>query len=177
MTNALHTWCEPPKRVMYPVWFMSYRKDNRVAYATVNGQTGKVAADIPVDIRKYTLCSVLLSLPVFVFLNLFFTFRPKTVLSCAVFLAAAAFFIYMAEILKIYHRDRRSDDKGYLARHVSGIPLHKIRKETSGSVPLKELLPFCLTNGSVRLYGFTGSLAAVAIAFLILIVNPVSDVW
>lgn len=177
MTNTLHTWCEPPKRVMYPVWFMSYRKDDRVAYATVNGQTGKVSADIPVDLRKYTLCSVLLALPIFVFLNLFFTIRPKIVLSCAMFLAAAAFFIYIMEILKIYHREKRSDDRGYLARQAGGILPHKIRKEPSGSVPLKELLPFCLTSGRLRVYGFTGSLAAMAAAIPIWIFNPVSDLW
>lgn len=129
------------------------------------------------DLRKYTLCSVLLALPIFVFLNLFFTIRPKIVLSCAMFLAAAAFFIYIMEILKIYHREKRSDDRGYLARQAGGIPPHKIRKEPSGSVPLKELLPFCLTSGRLRVYGFTGSLAAIAAAIPIWIFNPVSDLW
>ena len=51
-TMTLHTFCEKPERVLYPVWFMSYRKEGRIAYATVNGQSGKVAADIPVDIKK-----------------------------------------------------------------------------------------------------------------------------
>ena len=37
--------------------------------------------------------------------------------------------------------------------------------------------PFCLTSGRLRVYGFTGSLAAMAAAFPIWIFNPVSDLW
>ncbi len=177
MTNIFHTWCEPPKRVMYPVWFMSYQKDGRVAYATVNGQTGKTAVDIPVDIKKYALFSVFLALPIFLFLNLFFTFRPKIVLGCAIFLAITSFYIYMSEILGIYHRDRRTDDRGYLARHMSGASVHKFGKKTAGSVHFKELLPFCLTKGPLPIYGFAGSLAAAGIAAGIWLLNPVSDLW
>ncbi|MDE7404813.1 MAG: hypothetical protein K2M81_06890, partial [Lachnospiraceae bacterium] len=47
LNTLLHTHCDAPERTLYPVWFMSYRKGDRVAYATVNGQTGKIAADIP----------------------------------------------------------------------------------------------------------------------------------
>lgn len=39
-------------RVLYPVWFMSYRKNNRLTYAAVNGQTGKVSADLPLSPLK-----------------------------------------------------------------------------------------------------------------------------
>lgn len=177
MTNTLHTWCEAPKRVMYPVWFMSYRKDDRVAYATVNGQTGKVAVDIPVDIRKYTLFSVLLALPIFLFLNLFFTIRPKVVLGCAIILAMAAFFVYMSEIVGIYHRDRRTDDRGYLARQMSGASVHKLNKKAVGSVHFKELLPFCLTKDPLPVYGFAGSLISAVAGAVIWLLNPVSDLW
>ena len=34
---------------LYPVWFMSYRRGNKITYATVNGQTGKMAADLPLS--------------------------------------------------------------------------------------------------------------------------------
>lgn len=177
MTNLLHTWCEPPRRVMYPVWFMSYRKDGRVAYATVNGQTGKVAADIPIDIKKYAVCSGLLALPIFLLLNLFFTIKPRLVLGCSIVLAFLAFFIYMAEIMKIYHRDKRSDDRGYLAGHMTDVPPHKIEKKTFVSIPFKELLPFCLIKGRFSLHGFTGALAAAVTAAVIWLLNPVSDLW
>ena len=38
---------------MFPVWFLSYRNKDRVAYATVNGQTGKVVADLPISVGKF----------------------------------------------------------------------------------------------------------------------------
>ena len=50
---------------MFPVWFMSYRNGDRITYATVNGQTGKVAADLPIDIKKYLLFSGVLALIIF----------------------------------------------------------------------------------------------------------------
>ena len=53
---------------MFPVWFLSYRKKDRVAYATVNGQTGLVVADIPIDPKRYLLGSLLLAIPIFALL-------------------------------------------------------------------------------------------------------------
>ena len=50
---------------MFPVWFMAYKNKDRVAYATVNGQTGKVVADLPVDVPKYLGASVVLTIPLF----------------------------------------------------------------------------------------------------------------
>ena len=40
------------QRVLYPVWFLSYRNKDKVTYAAVNGQTGKVCADLPVSPKK-----------------------------------------------------------------------------------------------------------------------------
>ena len=40
---------ESAKRTLNPVWFMSYRNGKQITYATVNGQTGKVAADLPLS--------------------------------------------------------------------------------------------------------------------------------
>ncbi len=156
--SALCTECAQPERVMYPVWFMSYRKGDRVAYATVNGQTGKVAADIPIDIRKYVTGSFLLAIPLFLFFNLFFTFTAKTALGISILLAAATFFIYIAEIKKIFHRDKRDDDRGYL---------HRSTQDNTPSPSAKKL----------QIPGFAGSLAAAAIALAVFVFNPVSDIW
>ncbi len=173
--SALCTECAQPERVMYPVWFMSYRKGDRVAYATVNGQTGKVAADIPIDIRKYVTGSFLLAIPLFLFFNLFFTFTAKTALGISIFLAAATFFIYIAEIKKIFHRDRRDDDHGYLHRSTQdNTPSHSAKK----SLPLKEIIAFSMLKiHGFQIPGFTGSLIAVVIARAVFALNPVSDIW
>ena len=48
------------KRVLYPVWFMSYRNKNKITYAAVNGQTGKVSADFPASPLKIVIAILLL---------------------------------------------------------------------------------------------------------------------
>ena len=99
-------------RTLYPVWFLSYRNRDRVAYATVNGQTGKVSADLPVSIGKYFAGSVILAIPIFILLNMFFTFRPKVTLAIAAIIALITIILYVFELEKIKRRDQKLDDKG-----------------------------------------------------------------
>lgn len=99
-------------RAMFPVWFLSYRNKDRVAYATVNGQTGKVTADLPVSLFKYFIGSGILAIPIFMFLNSTFTFRPKITLTIASIIALLAIILYVRELKKIYIKDKKLDDKG-----------------------------------------------------------------
>ena len=156
LSSMLHTRCDSPERTMYPVWFMSYRKGDRVAYATVNGQTGKVAADIPIDSKKYILGSLLLALPIFLLLNFFFTFKPNFTLGLSAFLAVATLIIHIAEIRKINVRDQRMDDRGYLSRQSKAAQSSK--RESSAA------------RG-----GFLGSIIAVIAAALIFVINPEAE--
>lgn len=50
---------------MNPVWYMPFRMGKRVSFAMVNGQTGKVATDIPVSKRKFFVFSLLTAVPLF----------------------------------------------------------------------------------------------------------------
>ena len=59
MAAALYTNCDGKDSAMFPVWFMSYRNKDRIAYATVNGQTGKIVADLPVDEKRFFVSSLL----------------------------------------------------------------------------------------------------------------------
>ncbi len=115
LNTNLGTTCREVDRTMYPVWFLTYRNKNRVAYATVNGQTGKVVADVPVDIRKYLLGSVLLAAVIFCFLNLFLTIKPTVLLSISVVLVVLSGFLYSRELKEIYRKETYSDDKGMRA--------------------------------------------------------------
>ena len=65
------------KQVFYPVWFMSYRDGDRITYASVNGQNGKVVADFPISPLRFLIASLLVSALVFLVLNLFFTLKPE----------------------------------------------------------------------------------------------------
>ena len=178
LDEALRTKCPAPKRVMYPVWFMSYRKGDRIAYATVNGQSGKVAADIPVDIKKYVFASLIMAIPVFILLNLFFTIRPRITLICSIVLAAATFFIYLSEIVKIYHRDKKDDDRGYLYQKTFDSSAEPKTKAGKKGIPaINKLRQFENGGSGLKAPGFAGSLAAMITALFVFIWNPVSDIW
>lgn len=50
------------RRVLYPVWFMSYRNGDNITYASVNGQTGKVSADFPISPLRVLIAVLALGL-------------------------------------------------------------------------------------------------------------------
>lgn len=132
LSSALCTNCEHVQSAMFPVWFLSYRKGDRVSYATVNGQTGRICADLPVDTRKYLLGSLLLAVPIYILLNLRFTIIPRTTLLFSAFLALAAAVIYTAELCEINRRERRADDIGYLSRTQGAASRAKTKKPSAG---------------------------------------------
>ena len=102
---------------MFPVWFMSYRKNDRVAYVTVNGQTGKVVADLPIDPKKYLLGSLLLAVPLFFVFALFFTLLPSKLLTLSAILALVTAILYTVELSSIAKKDSFSEDRGHLYKN------------------------------------------------------------
>lgn len=97
---------------MLPVWFLAYRKDDRVAYAVVNGQTGKAAADLPVDIRKYLIGSLILAVPIFLLLNMFLTITPTRILVFAMLLAFVSIWVSNRQFADIFQRETGAEDIG-----------------------------------------------------------------
>lgn len=116
---SINSCCSSIESAMLPVWFLSYRKGDRVAYATVNGQTGKVAADLPVDPKKYLLGSILTAIPIFILLNMFFTVIPSVALIVSMVLAVATLILYAMELSQIKRRDTGEDDKGLMSKKQS----------------------------------------------------------
>ncbi len=102
---------------LYPVWFMSYRNKDRVAYATVNGQTGRVVADLPISPLRMFLTSLLPAIPFFFILNLIFTLLPSRAMFAVAILAIFVMGIYSAELSAIIERNKHANDYGYLLRH------------------------------------------------------------
>lgn len=112
MERRLGTKVVSEDRALFPVWFLSYRNKDRVAYAIINGQTGKAVADLPVSLVKYFVGSALLAIPIFILLNLMFTIRPKVTLVVASFIALITIIMYVSELKKIYIKDKKLDDRG-----------------------------------------------------------------
>ncbi|MCR5624858.1 MAG: hypothetical protein K6G11_06385 [Lachnospiraceae bacterium] len=104
--KGIPTKIEKVDSTMFPVWFMSYRKHNRVAYATVNGQTGKVFADMPVSIWKFLIGTILMAIPIFLLLSGAFEHfhliptQNLFIVMIAAFITLIMFDIEMTEIVK-----------------------------------------------------------------------------
>lgn len=111
--DLLNTMVDDTKRVMYPVWFMSYRNKNRVAYATVNGQTGKVAGDFPIDLKKFFVFAAVLSVILFGAFSLFLTVKATTMSIISTVFAFISLLMYLIEWGSIKRKENKTDDKGY----------------------------------------------------------------
>ncbi len=123
----------------FPVWFMSIRHKDKVSYAVINGQTGKVAADIPIDYKKYILYSLLLSLPIMAVMHIIiglgfgFSVNPITFTTLAsIIFAVTAYIIANGELNLLYTRNNNFDDEGYLIKNNIRLP-----KQAGGKKPAK----------------------------------------
>ena len=105
---------EHPAACAYlPVWFLTCRKDDRVAYAVMNGDTGKITADLPVDEKKYLIGSLLLTVPLFALLAFLLTLTGKAVLLASSALALFSLVLYMVGVSGISDRESHVFDIGF----------------------------------------------------------------
>jgi DNA-directed RNA polymerase subunit RPC12/RpoP len=112
VTNALREQRTKPKIGMFPVWFLSTKVGKRISYAVVNGQTGKVAADIPVSPFKYLVWSLLLAIPLFLIFSSFCVLNPGRVLTLSLILTIASWVISSCQLRELYKRNHSLDDRG-----------------------------------------------------------------
>lgn len=138
MNESIHTNCTSTEHAVYPVWFLTYRNKDRVMFATVNGQTGKVAADIPIDKKKYIFGSLLLAIPIFMFLNIFLVMKPSTVMCLAAMIALIATVIFNSEIKKLYKRDSGVTDRGKLNKRERQLR-ENMKKNKADAMSLEEM--------------------------------------
>lgn len=117
---------------LLPVWFMSFRRGKRIAYAAVNGSTGKVYSDIPVSLPLFWIGSLLTAIPIFVLLNFFVTLQPANGLLAACFLALIGAILYAGNYISIIRREEHLDDAGYQAAG-AGSTVSRAAGENSGS--------------------------------------------
>lgn len=155
MTNSFYTHCEAIDSAMFPVWFMSYRYKDRVAYSVINGQTGEAVADLPVDIKKYCLASLIMALPIFLIMNFLVTMKPATAMLLAAVLAVVTSIIQYTELKAIHDKDNKSYDKGYLYkrgelgqnRTESIVQPKKVKKPKDASSIIATIIIIAFTTG------------------------------
>lgn len=86
-SSTLETTVTDHHSVLFPLWFLTWRKGDRVAYAVINGVSGKVVSDLPLDLRAFWLGCGKLALVIFLLLELLF--QPTPQLTSCVSLGAA----------------------------------------------------------------------------------------
>ena len=97
---------EPTGVTMVPMWFMSIRSGKRVLYAVQNGVTGEMAADIPMDIPRFALFTLLLAVPLFFLLQATLTLRPEMAMVAAMLLALIAQAVVNRRLKAIWQREK-----------------------------------------------------------------------
>ena len=105
------------KMAFFPVYFLAIRdkKNENVSYAVINGQTGKVAIDLPVSFKKYVILSLILSVIMFVLINSFVVLTPTKVAIYAAIFSFLSFILATVQASKIKKKLNHEDDKGYSA--------------------------------------------------------------
>lgn len=144
LSDKYHTQSEGEELAMFPVWFLCYRNKDRVAYATVNGQTGKVVADLPVKISKYLTASLLLAVPIFFLFNLILTVTPSVLLTAVSILAVLVLVIYERESKEIAEKEGYKDDKGAM----EGLRQKQAAMEAASA--LEGTKPYIVTKEQLR---------------------------
>lgn len=98
---------------LFPLWFLTWRKNNRVVYAVVNGESGKVVSDLPVDMKAFALGCTGFTAILFLILELLF--QPTPLITSLVSLVVG---ILMAASIRnstrqIFEKETHANDKGW----------------------------------------------------------------
>lgn len=108
-------------RAMFPIWFLSYKKGDRIAYAVVNGETGKIYCDIPIEERKFYWASFLLTIPIFIVLNLFFQISAVHLPIFTLILSLLLICLSELELHRIRERDKEALRYSKKAKEEKGV--------------------------------------------------------
>lgn len=105
---------EDEDALFLPVWFLTWKKNNRVAYAVVNGQTGRIHIDLPADTKQFVLYTLAGTALLFALLSLFVSVTSRFVIWFAALLVYIVSIRYHKELKEIRDRENHVFDKGYL---------------------------------------------------------------
>lgn len=114
--NTFEFKAEKIDLAMFPVWFLSYRKEDRVAYAVMNGQTGKLAGDMPIAVHKYLLCSLLGAIPIFLLLYCYWNMQPLSLLIISALLSFVSSIMLNMQLSYLIIRENKEKDRGFMSK-------------------------------------------------------------
>ena len=100
---------------MFPVYFLAIRSkyDKTINYAVVNGQTGKVVADLPISFAKYILFSIILAAIIFLLIDNLVLLTPKSIAGFSILSGFVSLILSAIQLTNIKNKEYHKDDKGY----------------------------------------------------------------
>ena len=160
---------------LFPIWFLTYRNNDRVAYSVVNGQTGKITMDTPVDKKSFFRAAGIGALIVFIIFTLFFSsILPKTVLAISAILTVISSIILSREVKTIKQKECHAFDIG----NTDKTKKKKIKnilpknKNVIVNTPAKAILAFFSLVFLIPLFSFISSnpLLALFVSLILLFI-------
>ena len=108
------------KTGMFPVYFLAIRNKNEdfIHYIVVNGQTGKIAADLPIDFKKYIIGSLVLTIPLFLIINWLLVVTPQSVTIFSIIASVISLIIASSLATKVKAKETHSEDLGLQSKEV-----------------------------------------------------------
>lgn len=164
---------------LFPVYFLATRnkKGDRISYAVVNGQTGKVAAEIPIDFKKYLIVSLILAVGLFFLFNGFLTLTPTKIIIISIIFNAISLVISSLQMNKVIARDKMIDDKGNASKNGSQNTSNNASKNIEKKISAKNppsigiaVAAFCIMFGifaGLAPIGKTGMIIGIISIFVV----------
>lgn len=128
------------KKGFLPVWFLSNKNEHTglMSYAVINGLTGKIHADLPVDMKKYLILSLIIAIPAFILLQ-FLTMKPDTLVKITVLLLCLMMFFANKMIRETYIQENGLDDEGLIyQKRKAGLEQNSEDSQGNGEVFAKK---------------------------------------
>jgi DNA-directed RNA polymerase subunit RPC12/RpoP len=171
---------------MYPVWFMSRKTNDRVpriCYSAVNGQTGQVTGDLPVDMGRFSIQWIITSLILAAVIGLLFTVRPMQLMAYTCLADMIAGLMYYYQCKKVSIKEQHFNDVGYLAvyngegKPVSSAENNKRLKDMTGNSASYGCLLSMFVTIVVFFTAFAGGSSAVRASISSLILSAIGLVY
>ncbi len=140
--------------IYLPVWFLTWRKGDRVAYAVVNGQTGKIHIDLPADLNVFSGYTALVAGALFVLLTLFVSVTSRFVIWFAALLVYLLGIRYHNELKQIRDRENHVFDKGYLLNDEKELPMSEKKRSRLRKAAERKKMPFSVMTLALFMFVF-----------------------
>ena len=125
-------------KALLPVWLLTHRVKDRVCYAAVNGDSGDVAADIPLDRWKYLKVSLIVAAIFSLILNFSLTITPHSFLTFSLILTSI-FGVILGNLARdVYVRKNHLDDIGMVGYRTFASSVKKMQEPKKQKVTGRE---------------------------------------